>query len=164
MNNKIIMTLLITCLLASLIGTITSLQTISAEASTPTYKIAAPEQPSPFDRIPEEHIKVYHNRVVIYLNNPEWAYFYDTNSMDPVIDKEAHAIQIVPKKEEEIHVGDIISYQSKLNNNIIIHRVIDIKEDNNGWYAITKGDNNKLPDPEKVRFEQITRVVIAVIY
>ena len=36
--------------------------------------------------------------------------------------------------------------------------------DNEGWYAITKGDNNVVEDNWKVRFEQIEGIVIGIIY
>jgi Fe-S-cluster formation regulator IscX/YfhJ len=42
--------------------------------------------------------------------------------------------------------------------------VIETGEDSNGWYAIFKGDNNPIRDPSKVRFSQIRRIVVAVIY
>ena len=122
------------------------------------------DKPSPYDWIKESQITVLNDRVIIYVQNPEWATFTDTNSMDPLIDIGANAIQTIPKGEEDIHIGDIISYKEDNSNNIIIHRVIEINEDENGKYFITKGDNNSEPDPEKVRFNQIRRVLVAVIY
>ena len=84
--------------------------------------------------------------------------------MDPVIDSTSKAIQIIPKSEREIHVGDIVSYQSKYKDGIVAHRVVEIGYDSLGWYARLKGDNNPYTDPGNVRFEQIKRVVVAVIY
>lgn len=120
------------------------------------------EKISPADRIKEEQIEVYNDRVVIRLKDPEWAYFTDTNSMDPVLDAEANAIEIAPKSPDDIQVGDIISYSS--SKGFIVHRVIETGYDEQGWYAITKGDNNPVADPEKVRFENVKRVVVAIIY
>jgi hypothetical protein len=125
---------------------------------------SAKERNSPFDRIQEKDIRVYEDHVKILIENPQWSTFTDTNSMDPILDKGANAIQIVPKSENEIHLGDIISYQSPYSEDIIIHRVIKIGYDHLGWYAIAKGDNLEEEDPEKIRFEQIKRVVIAIIY
>jgi len=121
------------------------------------------ERESPYDWIKEDQIWVTPERVVINLQNAEWAKFTDTNSMDPVIDENSHALQIVPNSSEDIHIGDIISYEHSLSDAIIIHRVIEISNDGE-WYAIAKGDNNTTADPGKVRFEQITRVLVAVIY
>ncbi len=122
------------------------------------------EKASPYDRIPENKILVDNDKVIINIENAQWSRFTDTNSMDPVIDKGANAIQIVPKSPEEIHVGDIVSYKSEYADGIIIHRVIEIGSDKEGWYAIMKGDNNSYTDPGKVRFSQIQRIVIAIIY
>ncbi len=120
--------------------------------------------PSPSDWVKEEQIKVYNDRIVIDLKNAEWASFTDTNSMDPVIDSTANAIEIVPNSEREINVGDVVSYKSKYADSIIIHRVVKKDKDRNGTYFIMKGDNNPYNDPEKVRFGQIQRVLVAIIY
>jgi hypothetical protein len=122
------------------------------------------EKVSPSDRIKENQIHVYNNRVVIDIKNPEWASFTDTNSMDPVFDYGSNAIEIVPQSSDEIEAGDIVSYSSKYASGIIIHRVIKIGTDEQGWYAILKGDNNEQPDPGRVRFSQIRRVLVAIIY
>jgi len=120
------------------------------------------ERSSPQDWIKEQDIEVYSDRVVIRLENPQWARFANTNSMDPVLDQGANAIQIVPRSIDQIEVGDIISYRA--GERIIIHRVIEKAIDEQGWYVIAKGDNNPQPDPNKIRFEDITRVVVAIIY
>jgi hypothetical protein len=36
--------------------------------------------------------------------------------------------------------------------------------DKEGWYAVTKGDNTGMNDPDKVRFEQIKFVLVGVLY
>lgn len=120
------------------------------------------ERISPGDHVPENDIEVYSDRVVIRLDNPKWASFADTNSMDPIFDKGNNAIQITPKDPDQIQVGDIISY--KKDNTVIIHRVIEKGIDGQGVYFIVKGDNNPSPDPGKIRFEQITRLTVAVVY
>jgi len=120
------------------------------------------ERQSPSDRIKEDQIYVYNDEVVIKVENAVWATFTDTNSMDPVLDDGANAIQVVPKSQSEIKVGDIISFESRVGP--IIHRVVKISYDEEGWYATTKGDNNPEPDPVKVRFEDIRRVLVAIIY
>ncbi|OGM02715.1 signal peptidase I [Candidatus Woesearchaeota archaeon RBG_13_36_6] len=122
------------------------------------------EKLTPQDRIKEEQIKVYENMVVIDLENASWAKFVSTGSMIPTLSEDANAIELTPSSPKEIYVGDIISYVSPDGEDIIIHRVVEIGEDEQGWYAITKGDNNQLNDPFKVRFEQIERVLIGIIY
>jgi len=130
------------------------------EAQQPEDK----DKPSPHDWVSMDNIKVYDNQVVISLPHPEWAMYLDTNSMDPVIDSSTNTLQLVPQSERSIHVGDIVAYESKYHNGVITHRVVEIGEDVDGWYAVLKGDNNPKQDPGKVRFSQIGRVVVAVIY
>jgi len=126
--------------------------------------IISKERSSPKDRIKEDQIHVYDDSVVINVKNPEWSTFTDTNSMDPVLDKGANAIHIVPTSENEIEIGDIVAYESKYSTGTVIHRVIDIGYDEQGKYFILKGDNNPSEDPGKVRFSQIKRVLVAIIY
>ena len=125
---------------------------------------ASRDMPSPSDWIKNGQIQVFNDEVVLKIKNAKWAVFTDTKSMDPVIDSTSKAIQIIPKNENDIHVGDIVAYKSSYENGTITHRVAEIGHDSKGWYAMLKGDNNSYPDPEKVRFGQITRVVVAIIY
>ena len=122
------------------------------------------DKASPYDRIKQEHILVYNDEVIIKIKNPEWSIFTNTKSMDPVIDSTSNAIEIIPRSKNDIHVGDIAAYESKYKDGIVTHRVVEIGHDTLGWYAKLKGDNNDYIDPGKVRFGQIKRVVIAVIY
>jgi len=119
---------------------------------------------SPHDWIKSNEIHAYNDKVILDVENPVLVAIADTNSMDPVIDEYANAIEIYPKSTDDIHVGDIVSYKSKYMENNIIHRVVEINEDKEGWYAVMKGDNLNQTDPEKVRFEQIKRIVVAVVY
>ena len=121
-----------------------------------------PERDSPGDYIKEYQIHVYPNQVVIDVNQPILAAFADTNSMDPVFDAKHNAIEIVPQRESDVQVGDIVSYETEYGS--IIHRVKEIGQDEDGWYAIFQGDNNPVPDPGRIRFDQINRKAIAFIY
>jgi hypothetical protein len=121
-----------------------------------------PERDSPSDYVKEYQIHIYPNQVVIDIQQPILAAFADTNSMDPVFDARHNAIEIVPQKESDIQVGDIVSYSTDYGS--IIHRVKEIGQDEDGWYAVFKGDNNPVPDPGRIRFDQINRKAIAFIY
>lgn len=125
---------------------------------------SATEQLSPIDRVKEHQILVYDDRVVIDLKQVRWATFSDTNSMDPVIDQGANALEIIPQDPAEVTVGDIVSYTSLFTEGIIIHRVIEIGEDELGWYFRAKGDNLVAPDPGKIRFDQVKGIVVGIIY
>jgi len=116
----------------------------------------------PKHRINESQIKVYPTGVQIDVKNPEWSTFTPTKSMVPFLDQGSYAIQIVPQSPSDLQIGDIISYQ--YGSDIIIHRIIRTGNDSEGWYAIVKGDNNNQPDPFKVRFSQVKRVLVAIIY
>lgn len=127
------------------------------------WSISAAELISPQDRITEDAIRVYDDRVVLLIDNPLWSSFTDTNSMDPLLDIGANGIEIIPESEENIHLGDVISYKNE-EGNIVIHRVIEIGADKEGIYYIVKGDNNPIADQEKVRFEDIQGILVAVVY
>lgn len=123
---------------------------------------AAPEQLSPSSRVTEEQVLVFSDHIRIQVKNAQWATFTDTNSMDPLIDAGANALQVIPDHPDEIHVGDVITYAR--GDQRIIHRVVYIGQDTVGWYCIVKGDNNKIADPGKIRFEQIDRVLFGILY
>lgn len=122
----------------------------------------APERQSPGNWVKEEQIKVYPDKVILDLPGASWAKFTDTNSMDPFLDAEANALEISPADAEAIKVGDVISYQSPYG--VLIHRVIEKGQDQEGFYYYVQGDNNTFRDPFKVRFEEVKGVVVAVVY
>lgn len=139
---------------------------LAASGAQFTPNTADRELAHPANRLNTNDVHVTDNQVIIDGVNGrsyETAVFTDTNSMDPVIDDSAQAIQIVPLSTDDINVGDIISYDSGTYG-VIIHRVIYIGNDSQGWYAIVKGDNNPAEDPIKVRFSMIKRVLVAVVY
>ena len=122
------------------------------------------DKPSPGNWIKESQIIVYEDRIVILIPGATLSRYAPTKSMDPTLDSSANGIEIEPTSPEQIHVGDIIVYQSNDDENeLIVHRVISIGYDSKGWYCITKGDNSPIAD-SKVRFEQIKFVTIAIIY
>ncbi|MFC1728120.1 hypothetical protein ACFLZ7_01485 [Nanoarchaeota archaeon] len=124
----------------------------------------APEHNSPGDHIENNQIHVYKDRIVLDIQNAVWSEFADTNSMDPLLDIGANGIEIRPKTANQISVGDVISYESEEIGGIVIHRVIEVSEDEEGWFAVVRGDNNPVNDPGKVRFEQVQGILVGVIY
>jgi len=143
----------------------TIIKNLTELGQQPSDSSAEPlEKATPADWIKENQIKVTKENVVVDLQDAVWATFTDTHSMEPVLSANANALEIVPTSTDQIRVGDIASYESKLVDGTIIHRVVEIGTDSQGWYAIFKGDNLSQPDPEKVRWEQIKRVVVAIIY
>ena len=132
------------------------------EVQRPASFFGGNEISSPSDWILEENISVYPDKVVINIENPTWARFTDTNSMDPFFDAESNAIEILPADPHLIKVGDIIAYQTSLGT--VIHRVVEKGHDEEGLYYQVKGDNNTLADPLKVRYSDVRGVVVAIIY
>ena len=128
-------------------------------ATQPSYDIA-----SPHDRISEDKIHVYEDKIVIDVQGASWATYADTNSMDPVLDKGVNGIEIKPQGEDDLHIGDIVAYEPDKFRGLVIHRIVNIQEDEEGKYFTLQGDNNQNTDPEKVRFNQIQWVLIGVIY
>lgn len=126
------------------------------------YDLIPQEKPSPQDFVKERDIYAYNNKIVFYISDPFISKFSDTNSMDPTFDIKANGIEVKPKSTADISVGDVISYNT--DEGIIVHRVVEINRDDEGWYAIAQGDNEVLHNFAKIRFEQIKGVVVAVIY
>ena len=122
------------------------------------------EKQSPADRLQDSGINVFANSVRIDIKNAKWRKIIDSNSMDPLIDEGTTTIEIKPKNEDEIKVGDIIAYDMGGFDYAFVHRVVDIGNDENGVYLITKGDNYYKEDSEKVRFEDIEGIVVGILY
>ena len=116
--------------------------------------------PDPKDRLKLNQIKVKKDKVVIDQKNVMISSIANTESMNPVIDQGHNALFVEAKKKDLIE-GDIISFER--NGMHIMHRIITIGKDKEGWYCITKGDNNLYSDG-KVRFEKIKKVLIGILY
>jgi len=116
---------------------------------------------APFDFIDEKQIKIYDDKIVIFVNDASLSRYAPTGSMKPILDSGANGIRIKPSSENEIHIGDIITF--KQDNYLIVHRVIDEGTDSEGVYFITKGDNNSVADG-KVRFKDIEYVTVGIIW
>ena len=122
------------------------------------------EKPSPQNRIKEKDVLVFNNEVIIKIGNADWRKFINSNSMDPLIDEGTTTIEIKPKNEEEIKIGDIIAYNIGGIDYALVHRVVEIGNDEEGIYFITKGDNYFKNDQYKVRFSQVEGVVVGILY
>ena len=116
---------------------------------------------APFDYINENDITIYDDKIVINIEDASMSRYAPTGSMKPLLDENSNGIRVVPDSIEDIHVGDIISF--KQDNLLIVHRVVEIGEDEDGVYFITKGDNTNLIDG-KIRFEDVEYKTIGVIW
>jgi signal peptidase I len=134
---------------------------IGGELEIPFSAFSGRDVNAPSDFIQREDIFVYPDRIVIMVPGATISSYADTGSMRPVLDHNSNGIRVVPKSEDDINVGDIISFRR--GNSLIVHRVIEKGTDNEGTYFITKGDNNAFHDGI-VRMEDIETKTIAVIY
>ena len=116
---------------------------------------------SPHDSIKESQIEILDDKVIIHIADATMSRYAATGSMKPTFDENANGIRIVPKSEDDIEIGDIISF--KEGDSLIVHRVIEKGTDDNGVYFITKGDNNTLNDG-KVRFKDIKYITIGILW
>lgn len=136
-------------------------------ALAPTNQIEIPfayqstEVRAPGDFISSQDIKVYDDRIVIYVDNAQLSRYADSGSMLPVLSEYSNGIKIKPLSEEDVNLGDIITFKD--GDNLIVHRVIEKGIDSEGIYFITKGDNNPVNDG-KIRFSQIDSKTIMLIY
>lgn len=122
------------------------------------------EVPSPFNHVRENQISVEDGKVVIDLSGEEvgWSRYTDSNSMDQTLDDGHNGIEIKPKSSKDIYAGDIIAF--RYGKDLVVHRVVEIGNDAEGWYAKTKGDNNAYVDPGKRRFKDIERLTVGIIF
>jgi len=163
MKYGLVLVLTFVFVLGWLASTVLSDVQVNNDADYLVYTITSgKEKPSPSDWVKSEQIRIYDNRIVIEIPNAVYAEFADTNSMDPVLDAGTNGIEIKPESPDDIQVGDIIAYRADVG--VIIHRVVEKGIDSEGIYFITKGDNNRQADPQKIRFEQVERVLVALIY
>ena len=116
---------------------------------------------APANWIQEGDIAITPDSVIINVRGASMSRYADSGSMVPTLDKDANGIRIIPKSEEQVNVGDIITYQ--LGEDLIVHRIIEKGNDSEGVYFVPKGDNNDFSDG-KIRFKDIKYVTIALIY
>lgn len=117
---------------------------------------------SPNDSVNISNFWFYDEGILIHTDGNAFSDYrivtiQNTGSMRPTLDY-GHAIIIKkPYGQDELHVGDIVMFK-------YIHRIIQIGYDDEGWYAITKGDNNYTADVGKLRFSEVKWKVIGVFY
>lgn len=116
---------------------------------------------APLDRISEDDIIVGDDTVILKVTNATISRYSGTGSMRPVLDSGANGIRIVPMVEDDVEVGDIVTFRS--GENLIVHRVVIKGVDSEGVYFVTKGDNNDFDDG-KIRFSDILYVTVGILY
>ena len=79
-----------------------------------------------------------------------------SGSMEPAYSV-GDLIYVVPTAEEDIEVGDVISYLLNASGTVATHRVVEIDEENSSFY--TKGDANDAADGSSVHYNNVIGVV-----
>ena len=156
MANKVYLALsmfMLGCLIATFANSGNIRYALSSEGATVN---------SPSDHILSKELHVFSDKAVIDKENLIWAEVQNTHSMEPVLNVNSISLELTPHKPFDIQVGDIISFEQ--GSIVIIHRVIHTGEDDLGWFAVAKGDNNGEPDPYKIRFDDIRGVVVGILY
>lgn len=115
----------------------------------------------PSDFIGDDKINVYEDRVVIEIEGARLSNYGDSGSMVPTLGKGVSGITVVPESPDDIEVGDIVSFNR--GGKLIVHRVVRRGFDSEGVFFVTKGDNS-IADDGKLRFDEIERVLVGLIY
>ena len=135
---------------------------VSSEGETrQAFSVTGDSVSSPSDHITMDDLHVFPDKVVIDMKNVIWARVKDTHSMEPLLNENSITLEVAPESAADIEVGDVISYEKE--GIVIIHRVVELGNDGS-WFAITKGDNNKEEDKEKVRFSQVKGILVGILY
>ncbi|MBU0760311.1 MAG: S26 family signal peptidase [Nanoarchaeota archaeon] len=115
----------------------------------------------PSDFLDNRNILIYPDKVVIKIAGAKLSSYDSTGSMLPTLGDGVNGISIEPESADEIEVGDIVSFWR--GDDLIVHRVVEKGADEQGVYFVTKGDNSPVSDG-KIRFEEIERVLVGVVY
>ena len=113
-------------------------------------------------KIPFDAIKVYNDEVRIETSGIRYAKV-NSNSMAPIITDTSTVLEKVPSSENEISVGDVISFYEPSVDKIVLHAVIDIVAKDSQTLYKTKGTANPEADPWLVPFENVKGVLVGVI-
>ena len=116
---------------------------------------------APSDWVSEEDIIVLDDSIILNIANATVSRYSATGSMRPVLDIGANGIRVVPESEDDVEVGDIITFRS--GERQIVHRVVLKGLDSEGVYFVLKGDNNDFDDG-KIRFSDIRYKTIGLLY
>lgn len=80
-----------------------------------------------------------------------------SGSMDPGI-KAGDVIFAKSIDADSVKIGDVITYKTE-NNDLITHRVTNVKIENKNIYFITKGDSNNVEDSKPVPYSNVVGIL-----
>lgn len=118
---------------------------------------------APFPRIPFNKIVWNDNMICVNISNLTLGTYTNTNSMIPVLDYGHYGVYYTPEFPQEVYEGDIVAFKLPNISYNVIHRISKIGYDQEDWYAIVRGD--RFPSrKDKIRWHQIEKVLIAILY
>jgi len=115
----------------------------------------------PFDHVEERSLLLFDDMLIVKIPGVSLSEYSLSGSMGPYFGEGANGIRVKPEREEDIHIGDIVSFYK--GQELIVHRVVEKGRDKEGIYFVTKGDNNLFRDG-KIRFKDIEYVTIGVLW
>lgn len=80
-----------------------------------------------------------------------------SGSMDPGI-KAGDVIFAKSIDADSVKIGDVITYKTE-NNDLITHRVTNVKIENKNVYFVTKGDSNNVEDSKPVPYSNVVGIL-----
>jgi hypothetical protein len=105
---------------------------------------------------------LHHGNSIEILGDYVLGEYKNSDSMLPLLDYGVTGIYVMLEDNTPLYLGDVISFTSE--NYSISHRIIGIEQDEQGLKYITKGDNNLNQDPFALRRENITAVMVGVLW
>lgn len=77
------------------------------------------------------------------------------SSMEPYIE-EGDAVLLAYPGEGQLHVGDVVVFRDPLDPGVsIVHRIVELQEEEETLYAMTKGDANAIRDPIPIPVDSV---------
>lgn len=123
--------------------------------------LAVSDLAAPSDYLDSHGIYIYQDKVTLDIEGAQLSHYDSTGSMLPTLSERVNGVTVAPESPDDISVGDIVSFRR--NGELIVHRVIEKGTDAEGTYFVTKGDN-AVSDDGKIRFGQIERKIVAIVY
>ncbi len=121
----------------------------------------SPTQVQSTQRIPFEAIKVYPDEVKIEYPGLQYAKV-KSDSMAPLLTHNSIVFEKVPASENEIALGDIISFYEPSINSIVIHVVVGMITEDGKTYYQTKGIANEEIDEWLVPYENVKGIMVGM--
>ena len=99
-----------------------------------------------------------------------WGVIPNTGSMEPFVDDGMRVLlaPLTGTEHQDLIIGDVIAFQVpvELGSQLILHRIVEIGDDAEGWYCETRGDSPFITenDPWLVRADWIRWLYRGVVH